>query len=91
MPCRTLRNGKPVRSSKAKTDFLFCVTGSRKSVPGFYIEHLIPLTCGGSDRPRNMALLPKSMWAWKVKWERKDCEMTREFMLGLGVGEACVD
>jgi hypothetical protein len=72
-------------------DFLECVTGERKSKPGHYVEHLIPLHCGGSDRAANMALVPIEMWDWKRRWEIKDCKQTKEFMLALGIGEACYE
>jgi len=89
-PCVTRgERGLVVRSRPAKFDFIQCVTGKRKSVPTHYVEHLIPLACGGSDRAKNMALVPISMWDWKRRWERKDCNQTREFFLGLGIGEAC--
>jgi hypothetical protein len=83
--------GRVVRSQSAKLDFLECVTGERKSKAGYYVEHLIPLACGGSDRARNMALVPIRLWDWKRRWERKDCEQTKEFLLALGVGEACYE
>jgi len=91
-PCRYVdKNGKEVRSYAAKMDFIECVTGERRSKAGHYVEHIIPLHCGGSDRAANMALVPISMWDWKRRWEIKDCKQTREFMLALGLGEACYE
>jgi hypothetical protein len=38
---------------------------------GWYIDHVIPLACGGCDDTVNMQWLPEAMWKDKMKWERK--------------------
>jgi hypothetical protein len=38
---------------------------------GWYIDHVIPLTCGGCDDIINMQWLPEDQWKDKSKWERK--------------------
>jgi hypothetical protein len=37
---------------------------------GWYIDHVIPLVCGGCDDVINMQWLPEAMWKEKSKWER---------------------
>lgn len=39
--------------------------------PGWIMDHVIPLACGGRDAIENLQWLPKPMWAAKSKWERK--------------------
>jgi hypothetical protein len=38
---------------------------------GWYIDHVIPLACGGCDDIINMQWLPEAQWKDKSKWERK--------------------
>lgn len=39
--------------------------------PGWYIDHVIPLACGGIDAVFNLQWLPEAVWRDKSKWERK--------------------
>jgi hypothetical protein len=41
------------------------------SCVGWYIDHIIPLACGGCDDMINMQWLPEAQWKDKSKWERK--------------------
>lgn len=38
--------------------------------PGWYMDHVIPLACGGADAVWNLQWLPESAWRDKSKWER---------------------
>jgi len=66
------------RSYKAKSDFAKMYscpsTGLNKpSCPGYAIDHINPLACGGPDTPNNMQWLTIYDWKDKSKWERKGC------------------
>jgi hypothetical protein len=61
---------KVQRSTTAKKEFL----NSRgyKEVPqGYEIDHVVPLSRGGTDKPYNMQLLPKEVHKQKTASERK--------------------
>ena len=58
------------RSSAAKQEFLR--QHGLKEVPeGYEVDHIVPLSAGGSDDPSNMQLLPKSLHRLKTDWERR--------------------
>lgn len=66
------------RSQKAKTAFKYShpcpSTGRTKgSCPGWVIDHVKPLACGGADSPENMQWQTKFDAKMKDKWERKSC------------------
>lgn len=47
-------------------------TGSKTGAcPGWYMDHVIPLSCGGIDAVTNLQWLPEATWRDKSKWERK--------------------
>lgn len=46
---------------------------SKGACPGWVIDHIIPLACGGADDPRNMQWQTKAAAKAKDKWERKGC------------------
>lgn len=71
-------NAEYYRSQKAKSIFKHhhaCPsTGKTKgSCPGFIIDHVRPLACGGLDDPSNMQWQTKADAKAKDKWERKYC------------------
>ena len=71
-------DAKTLRSSSAKTAFKKfqpCpATGSSKGkCPGFVIDHVVPLDCGGADAPENMQWQTTWDAKQKDKWERKGC------------------
>ncbi|WP_427500783.1 HNH endonuclease signature motif containing protein [Methylomonas sp. MED-D] len=41
--------------------------------PGYVIDHVTPLACGGADDPSNMQWQTEAEGKAKDKWERKDC------------------
>lgn len=49
-------------------------TGKTKgSCPGYVIDHIKPLACGGLDHQSNMQWQTKEEAKAKDKWERKNC------------------
>lgn len=69
---------KTPRSSSAKTAFKKMqpcpATGSSKgSCPGYVIDHVVPLDCGGADAPENMQWQTVADAKAKDRWERKGC------------------
>jgi hypothetical protein len=41
--------------------------------PGYVIDHIVPLACGGPDAPSNMQWQTVAEGKAKDKWEREDC------------------
>lgn len=53
-------------------------TGKRSGAcPGYVVDHVLPLACGGVDHPDNMQWQTKSDAAAKDRLERKGCEKPR--------------
>lgn len=46
---------------------------STGACPGYVIDHVIPLACGGPDSPGNMQWQTVADARAKDRWERKDC------------------
>ena len=66
------------RSQKAKVIFKYShtcpSTGRNKgSCPGYIIDHIKPLACGGPDDALNMQWQTKAEAKAKDKWERVGC------------------
>lgn len=50
------------------------INGSFKgSCPGYVIDHIKPLSCGGLDSPKNMQWQTVKDAKQKDKWERRQC------------------
>lgn len=67
------------RSQSAKVEFKLehpCpVSGASKGpCPGWVIDHIDPLACGGADQPSNMQWQTKEDAKAKDKWERIGCK-----------------
>lgn len=45
--------------------------------PGWVIDHIDPLACGGPDAPSNMQWQTVADAKAKDKWERKNCNVKR--------------
>jgi hypothetical protein len=73
LTCR-IRNkaGYLVRSKSRRAAFLRA-TGYPKGRPGFVVDHLVPLACGGCDLASNMSWLTLEEWRAKSRWERRPC------------------
>lgn len=67
------------RSTKARNAFKrlhpcpATVQHSKASCPGYVIDHVKPLACGGADKPSNMQWQTVEAGKAKDKWERKQC------------------
>jgi len=72
-------DGRIKRSSAAKNDFKQsnpCPNGVRRSgsCPGYVIDHINPLACGGADAPYNMQWQTVQAAKAKDKTERDNCQ-----------------
>jgi hypothetical protein len=47
---------------------------NRGPCPGYVIDHIKPLACGGADDPSNMQWQTKAEAKAKDAWERRDCQ-----------------
>jgi hypothetical protein len=66
------------RSAKAKVIFAYyhpCPSTNiaEPHCPGYVIDHVKPLACGGEDAPSNMQWQTIADGKAKDKWERKTC------------------
>jgi len=83
--CATLLNatdGRVVRSSSAKAEFKAeypCPATDRRSgaCPGYVIDHVVPLACGGADAADNMQWQTVAAAHAKDRRER-DCYLWRD-------------
>jgi hypothetical protein len=66
------KNGVLVRSVARRNTFRR-LTGYPNGRPGYVVDHIIPLTCGGCDVPSNMEWLKEADWKRKSLWERQPC------------------
>ncbi len=72
-------HGKIKRSEKAKDDFKSAnpcpANGNRSgSCPGYVIDHINALACGGADSPENMQWQTIAEGKEKDAWERDGCK-----------------
>lgn len=68
----------PDRSAAARSEFVKAnpcpATGrTRGACPGWQVDHITPLKCGGEDRPSNMQWLTIEQHKAKTKAEAKSC------------------
>ena len=78
----TAADGRVVRSSSAKAQFKAehpCPATEPHSgaCPGYVIDHVVPLACGGADAPDNMQWQTVGAARAKDLWER-DCYLWRD-------------
>jgi len=71
-------DGRIKRSQTAKNHFKQwhpCPANGRRSgsCPGYVIDHIVPLACGGADEPGNMQWQTVAAGKAKDQWERKGC------------------
>ena len=67
------------RSRSARAEFVRAspcpATGKAAGAcPGYVVDHVVPLACGGVDRPSNMQWQTKADAAAKDRLERNGCE-----------------
>jgi len=67
-----LTGGEIVRSRAAVRAFKI-QTGFPHGRPGFVVDHVVPLACGGLDKPINMQWQTIKEGKEKDLWERKNC------------------
>jgi len=65
-------NGHIARSESAKHHFEI-QTGYPNGRPGYVVDHIKPLACGGADEPSNMQWQIVTEAEAKDKWERSGC------------------
>jgi hypothetical protein len=70
--CDRDEHGKILRSDKAKKGFMRA-TGYAHGRPGYIIDHIRPLACGGLDIPSNMQWQTKAAAKAKDQTERAAC------------------
>ena len=70
--CDRDEHGRIVRSDKAK-DAFERATGYPHGRPGYVIDHIVPLACGGPDLPSNMQWQTAAQAKTKDKTERAGC------------------
>lgn len=66
--------GAPTRNEVARQEFMR-QTGYPKGRPGYVIDHIVPLACGGPDLARNMEWQTAAEAKAKDKVERLDCRV----------------
>jgi hypothetical protein len=76
------------RSEKVKADFQRAnpcpATGQTKGkCPGYVIDHVYPLACGGLDDPLNLMWQTVRDAKIKDRWERKGCQSAGRGPAGL--------
>lgn len=64
---------KHKRSAAAKRAFMR-QSGYPHGRPGYVVDHIIPLACGGADAPYNMQWQTIAEAKAKDRWERKGCQ-----------------
>lgn len=66
------------RSRQARAHFQHeqpCPVNGKRSgkCPGYVVDHVVPLACGGADASSNMQWQTKAAGKAKDKWERRGC------------------
>jgi 5-methylcytosine-specific restriction endonuclease McrA len=71
-------SGRIKRDLSARRDFMlhtYCPSTSTYALvcPGYVVDHIVPLSCGGPDKPENMQYQTTEAAKEKDKWERLQC------------------
>jgi len=70
--CPRDADGKIARSGTQKSAFMK-QTGFSNGRPGYVVDHIIPLACGGPDVKENMQWQTAAQAKAKDAWERRGC------------------
>jgi len=73
LTCRVRDSNGVVVRSKARHNLFLKMIGLKKLPPGFAVNHIVPLMCGGCDVPSNMELMTIEFWKARTGPERIDC------------------
>jgi len=73
LPSHAAQRSNAARHAFAKTHLCPSTQQYRLPCPGYVIDHIKPLACGGADAPRNMQWQTVAEGKAKDKWERKAC------------------
>jgi hypothetical protein len=65
--------GKIVYRSRARRNLFRRMSGYPKGRPGYVVDHIVPLTCGGCDVPSNMQWQTLADSRAKDKTEKSGC------------------
>lgn len=63
--------GVEVNRSPLRRALFVKMTGGPR--PGMYVNHIVPLACGGCDIPSNMEWMSEADWKGRTGPERYDC------------------
>jgi hypothetical protein len=63
--------GVEIYRSRNRRNLFIRMTGGPR--PGMYVNHIVPLACGGCDVPSNMEWMTETDWAARTVPERTDC------------------
>lgn len=72
-PCAVCKPRVFEKRSSAERARFMRETGYARGRPGYIVDHIVPLACGGADDPSNMQWLVIEEAKAKDKWERQDC------------------
>lgn len=75
MPVDATRIARSQSAKRAFAAATACPSTGVKALPcpGYVIDHIKPLACGGADAPSNMQWQTIADGKAKDKWERKQC------------------
>ena len=62
-----------IKRSEAAKDAFMRQTGYPHGRPGYVVDHIVPLACGGADAPSNMQWQTVEQGKAKDKYERAGC------------------
>jgi hypothetical protein len=72
-PRRTYHRSRAARNAFQSTHPRPSTGRNYGACPGYVVDHVQPLACGGADAPSNMQWETVSEGKAKDKWERKGC------------------
>jgi hypothetical protein len=75
-PAPRSSNGRIIRSQSARQSFMRS-SGYPNGRPGYVIDHVVPLACGGADAPSNMQWQTLEAAKAKDRVERRGCSAKR--------------